>query len=176
MQLLVKNFLQFRPEDNTICHGPLPREAIPCGFQPGFLHRELARTLLLECKSRPAYNFIAHLHACRLGPLLPTELMGRILSGLAPETGCGFLSLRASGLLGGCPADLGTSPASSTALRSLSSVALSSGYRPLSYAPKTSLAPNALNSLLTEKLLNAYQPLKIKYANLSSIALGIAVT
>src|SRR5258708_4021435 len=66
--------------------------------------------------------------------------------------------LRASGLLGGCPADLGTSPASSTALRSLSSVALSSGYRPRSYAPNTSLAPNAPNSLLTEKLLNAYQP------------------
>jgi len=69
--------------------------------------------------------------------------------------------LRASGLLGGCPADLGTSPASSTALGSLSSVALSSGYRPLSYArtpPKTSLALNALNSLLTKKLLNAYQP------------------
>src|SRR5882672_253968 len=71
--------------------------------------------------------------------------------------------LRASSLLGGCPADLGTSPASSTALRSLSSVALSSGYRPRSYAPNTSLAPNAPNSLLTEKLLNAYQPLNIKY-------------
>jgi hypothetical protein len=48
-------------------------------------------TLLLECKSRPAYNFIAHLPACQFRLFLPAELMGRILSGLAPETGCGFL-------------------------------------------------------------------------------------
>jgi hypothetical protein len=46
IQLLVKNFLQFRPEDNTICHRSPPPEAIPCGFQPGFLHRELARSLI----------------------------------------------------------------------------------------------------------------------------------
>jgi hypothetical protein len=38
----IKNFLPFRPENNTTCHGSPPLEAIPCGFQPGFLHQEVA--------------------------------------------------------------------------------------------------------------------------------------
>src|SRR5438132_487483 len=42
IQISVKNFLQLRPPKSPICHRPLQPKALPCGFHPRFLHRELA--------------------------------------------------------------------------------------------------------------------------------------